>query len=281
MDIWSVKTLAAELSATERFEAREAMNIAELVWEEIFLFRKHDEVTLSQSDQSRMLQILSRLTNGEPVQYVIGYTWFYGLKLKVTPDVLIPRPETEELVYWIINDQKGKNDRVRILDIGTGSGCIPIILKKQLRECAEIISIDISNEALKIAIENADMHALQIEFLHHDFLSLGFSELGIFDIIVSNPPYISSDYVTEKLLGELKFEPPTALFPAGNDPDIFYKKILQEGYNHLRPGGTCYLELNEFRADEIKNIALEAGWVNIEVRKDMQGLNRMLKTKII
>ncbi|MDQ3016475.1 MAG: peptide chain release factor N(5)-glutamine methyltransferase [Bacteroidota bacterium] len=279
MDVWNLKKLASILEHQGIAAGREANNIADLVWKELFHFPKHSGQSLDEVSEAKLQDVFQRLNAGEPVQYIIGYTWFYGMKFKVTPEVLIPRPETEELVYWILSDQKSNRKKIRILDIGTGSGCIPVALKKHLGDWAEIISIDISEEALFVADENAAFHGLKIHFIHHDFLTKGFDSLGKFDIIVSNPPYIFRQQVSDNLMDELKFEPSIALYPSGDDPDIFYKKILSEGTATLTPSGSCYLELNEFRSDGIRDLAVNNGWKDVELRTDMQGMIRMLKAR--
>lgn len=207
----------------------------------------------------------------------MGHTWFYGLKLKVTSAVLIPRPETEELVHWIISDSKTPNKVFRILDIGTGSGCIAIALKNYFKNNADLIAIDVSQHALAVAKENAISNGLEIQFIQRNFLEEGFTGLGDFDIIVSNPPYVSKADLTEQEIANLNYEPAIALFPDNQDPDIFYNTINLQLHLSLNKGGACYLELNEFRSAEIRSLFSEKYWSGIEVREDMQGKPRMLK----
>jgi release factor glutamine methyltransferase len=198
------------------------------------------------------------------------------LKFKVSPAVLIPRPETEELVEWIYSDWKNSETDIRILDIGTGSGCIAITLKSLLGKKSTVVAIDISAEALLIAKENAKQLKQEVEFREHDFLEEGFRGLGRFDLIVSNPPYVDRNGPAT-ILERLRFEPTMALFPKGPDVNIFYKKIASEGHEIVEKEGACYTELNEFNAGEIEEVFFGVGWNWSEIRNDLQGLPRMLK----
>ena len=257
---------------------REAANLASWVWEEILLQSKHSTIELGEQDEKRLSEILTRLQFGEPVQYIAGYAWFYGLKLKVSPAVLIPRPETEELVSWVIEEAEKSDKRIlNILDIGTGSGCIAIAIKKALGEMAAVSALDISADALQMASENARLNEVDVEFFQHDILQKDLDPDLKFDMIVSNPPYIAERNLDQQLLKGLAFEPREALFAEGPDPDSFYDRMSQNLRTHLLPGGTCFFELNEFRAAEITNYFRQRGWGEQELRKDMQGADRMLK----
>jgi release factor glutamine methyltransferase len=277
MDVWTIKGIEDRLREEKLAEGREVSNLGGWIWEEVFSFPKNSHQRI---DESFLNQILERIRNGEPIQYIAGHAWFYGMKFKVSPAVLIPRPETEELVEWIYEDWKNSSKPLRILDIGTGSGCIAITLKSLLQDQAEIVAIDISEEALQIAKANEIALHQEVEFIQHDFLEKGFDGLGGFDIIVSNPPYISQVHTTQEVLSNLKFEPESALFPKGNDANIFYRKIAAEGKSALQATGACYVELNEFNAEEIKSIFEKAGWGKVEIRMDLQGKPRMLKASL-
>ncbi len=278
MDIWNLSRVAERLEHRDIAIDREAMSLARWIWMEILLLGPHTEVELSEKHRYQLEQTFERLLNGEPAQYIAGHAWFYGLKFQVTHDVLIPRPETEELVEWILSDcRKIKKGKIQILDIGTGSGCIAILLKKQLGDRASVKAIDISELALSIAALNSRSHQVQIDFIQHDFLTEGFAGLGAFDIIVSNPPYVSKVIAGQEIVHRLKYEPEAALYPVGDDPDIFYKKICAEAGTVLHPGGAGYLELNEFRAQEIEGYFRKDQWGSVEVRIDLQGMPRMLK----
>lgn len=260
-------------------EGREAESLAIWIWEEVFGFSKSKTLKLSADQQDKMLEVYRRLESGEPVQYIAGHAWFYGLKFMVNPHVLIPRPETEELVAWIYEDYRQEDRPLRILDVGTGSGCIAITLKKLFGNLAHIVGIDVSAEALQVARHNSSTLEYPVEFLEHDFIKSGFRQLGSFDIVVSNPPYIASSAMEEEGRKHLQFEPSLALYPSGDDPDIFYRKMLNEAFDILLPGGACYFEINEFRELNMRQLAMAARWADIRIRSDMQGKSRMMRVK--
>jgi release factor glutamine methyltransferase len=279
MDIWNLGRIEELLVQLGIAKDREASDLAGWIWEECLGMAKWTSHTLDPQIEQNIVSILDRLQSGEPVQYIAGHTWFYGLKFKVTPAVLIPRPETEELVEWIYLDWKQTERNLRILDIGTGSGCIAITLKSLFRDKASLMAIDISADALAIAVENARRLSQEIRFKEHDFLKEGFENLGQYDIIVSNPPYVDQNTSTS-LLDSLKHEPVIALYPKGEDVNIFYRKIAKEGKAIVQPGGASYVELNEFNSVEIKEIFHQERWKAIEVRDDLQGTPRMLRAKV-
>lgn len=211
---------------------------------------------------------LERLLKYEPVQYILGYSEFYGLHFKVSPAVLIPRPETEELVELILSENETPDPS--ILDIGTGSGCIPISIKKNLPHAA-VTSLDISAEALAIAKENAVSNEVEVNFMQMDILK----EMpdGKYDIIVSNPPYISHDEKYRMNDNVVIHEPHLALF--SDDPLLFYKRIADIASRLLDPDGKIYLEVSEYRANEVAALFLASGRV-VEVVRDMSGKDRMV-----
>ena len=278
MAIWNLSRVEALLAEKNIAYDREATSLAGWIWEECLELGRTVEFPLDDLGEQKLSSIIKRLQSGEPVQYIAGHAWFYGLKLNVSPAVLIPRPETEELVEWVYNEYKNAVHQVRILDIGTGSGCIAIALKHLLTEKATVLAIDVSSEALSIAKENAIALFQEIEFRNHDFLKSGFEGLGNFDVIVSNPPYVSSG-VDQALRDSLKFEPSLALYPDGDDINIFYEKISVLGKSHLHEGGACFVELNEFNSAIIQETFAREGWTGIEIRKDLQGVDRMLMAK--
>ncbi len=277
MGVYSLNKVKELIRPFHLSDDREVDNLAIWVWEEGMSISGVVEKSLSEAEEKKLFQQIDRLSKGEPVQYIVGHTWFFGLKLKVNPHVLIPRPETEELVEWIIADYVSTTVPLRILDIGTGSGCIAIVLKNYFKSRASVYALDVSKEALEVAKENASSLSVEIEFLEHDFIRDGLTGLPEFDIIVSNPPYIDLSSIDEESFGGIYHEPATALFPEGDDPDIFYKKVGEILRNHIGKGGACYLELNEFRSTEIRNSFKKQGWGEGETRKDMQGKERMLK----
>jgi release factor glutamine methyltransferase len=280
MDIWNVERIADRLEQLDIAVDREAMNLARWIWEDILAFDILENKLLSAGEEIKLNRAIDRAHTGEPMQYIVGHAWFYGYTFKVNRDVLIPRPETEELVEWILEDYKKLTKPVlRILDIGTGSGCIALVLKKKLGERADISALDISEKALQVARENSEILGAKVEFHTRDFLSQGFKDLGQFDIIVSNPPYVSQQLAGDKITFNLRYEPQVALYPSGGDPDIFYKKISQEAGSHLTPEGCCFIELNEFRAQQIEAYFVRQKWKETEIRIDLQGLPRMMKAR--
>jgi release factor glutamine methyltransferase len=226
--------------------------------------------------------MLTRLKTGEPVQYILGHTEFYGLPFKVNPSVLIPRPETEELVEWAISSWQFSvgswQPPYNILDIGTGSGCIAISLKKNLPDAA-VSAIDISTEALKTAKENAALNNADINFIEADILNLTqHSLLNIrYSIIVSNPPYVTLEDKKQMHTNVTDFEPHTALFVPENDPLIFYKAIADFAAAHLEKEGLLFFEINESYGEQTVDLLTNKLFKNIELRKDMSGRSRMIK----
>src|SRR5690554_4735017 len=220
-------------------------------------------IDLSETQQSTLNYILSELQTGKPIQYILGYAWFYNQKFVVSEAVLIPRPETEELVSLILNENIRSN--LRILDIGTGSGCIPISLKKHLPENSEVVGVDISQDALNIAKLNADTLTCSVDFFQMDILKeVSAKEVEQkFDIIVSNPPYITPK---EKLLmhnNVLKFEPHIALFVEEDDPLVFYKAIADFAVKNLNQDGKLYFEINQLYGNQIVIMLKKKGFQQI------------------
>lgn len=230
---------------------------------------------LSQSEQLQYDAMKADLLKGKPIQYATGIAWFMGHPYMVNEHVLIPRPETEELVQWIADDNK--NRKVSILDIGTGSGCIPIALK-QLLPGAEIMACDISNDALRIADRNARNLGAAIDLLQLDILDeAGWPQLGRFDIIVSNPPYIPMHEKEQLDINVRDYEPGTALFVPGDDPLLFYRVIARLAKAHLHKAGAVYCELHRDYATQTKKLFEDAGYKDSLLREDMHGNLRMLK----
>ena len=266
------------------YDDDELKNIIELVIEHITNMSRAEQVKnkvpyLTCTQLENLDAITERLKKNEPVQYVLGETWFAGMKFKVNKNVLIPRPETEELVDWIVKEsQKLKDKSQNIIDIGTGSGCIPITIKKKLPE-ADVSAIDVCSEALFTATENAIELNAEVDFLLLDFLDEEkWKELGQYDIIVSNPPYIKQSEINTMHERVKEFEPRLALFVPDEDALLFYKKLSDFSINHLKPGGSLFVEINEALGEQVVN--LFRGFANIELRKDMQGKDRMIKATI-
>jgi release factor glutamine methyltransferase len=236
------------------------------------------ETEIAATDTERIESILTRLKTGEPVQYILGHTEFYGLPFKVNPSVLIPRPETEELVEWGISSVGSLQLAAgSILDIGTGSGCIAISLKKNLKY-AEVSAIDISPDALKTAKENAELNKVNVNFVQDDILNLKSEiENSKFEIIISNPPYVTLDDKKQMHTNVTDFEPHTALFVPEYDPLIFYKAIADFASTHLEKGGLLFFEINESYGEQTVELLKHKLFNNIELRKDMSGRFRMIK----
>jgi release factor glutamine methyltransferase len=240
------------LDLTQRYGVEEATSIAKILFEDVFGTKNAITRLLSTTEHSLFLTLKERLINGEPIQYVTGVADFFGLKFKVTPSVLIPRCETEELVDLCLKHLKKINKQsITVLDIGTGSGCIPITIKKKMPYLT-VFACDISAAALEIASENAKQNNTEIHWICADILDEStWDSFPTFDLIVSNPPYITFD--EKKLMPEhvLEHEPGLALFVPNEKPLLFYEKIARFGKNKINSGGKLYFECNEFYTDEI------------------------------
>jgi release factor glutamine methyltransferase len=232
--------------------------------------------SITPSEESQLHEYTERLMKPEPVQYVLNECWFYGLKFYVDKNVLIPRPETEELVDWVIRNLKFPFSDLKILDMGTGSGCIAVSLKRKLRK-AEVWACDISEEALHVARQNATALQAEINFRQLDFLSEEQrSGLPSFDIIVSNPPYVPVKDKATMHNNVINHEPHTALFVPDNDTLVYYVALADFAATHLNKNGTVYCEINESLGKETSDVFNQTGFTT-ELRKDMQGKERMIK----
>jgi len=224
------------------------------------------QITTELSD--RFKQIIAALKTNKPLQYILGETEFYGLKFKVNEHTLIPRPETEELVDWVL-----KEEFVSALDIGTGTGCLAIALAKNTT--ATICAIDVSEDALILAKENAKWNGVKVNFIQQDILQI--NTLPKVDLIVSNPPYVKESEKEKMQTNVLEYEPNLALFVADNDPLIFYKKIGVLSEKSLNCGGKLYFEINEKYGAEILEMLSKIGFVDIALKKDINDKDRMVK----
>ena len=239
---------------------------------------------LPQAAQAELEAMMARLAEGEPVQYVVGLADFCGRQFRVAPGVLIPRPETAELCQWIL-EGRGERGEVRgytLLDIGTGSGCIAITLAAEMPEVG-VTGWDISEVALGIARENAERLGVDVSFEQRDILDSSRSTLhaSLYDIIVSNPPYIEPREREGMERNVLDYEPHIALFAPEGNPILFYQRIADLAVRALKPGGSLYFELNPLTASSVGNYLTQIGFSRIEIRQDAFGRNRMLKaTKI-
>jgi release factor glutamine methyltransferase len=257
----------------------EINSITNLIFKTLFGYDRlhillNPDFILSPEGRIRIIEIVKELRTGKPVQYILGETFFFNCIIKVSNATLIPRPETEELVDLIIienRDFKGK-----IIDIGTGSGCIAISLKKNLKN-AEVTGIDISEEALKIARTNAILNDTDVSFRNCDILQFDHEQLPVYNMIVSNPPYVMESEKQFMRRNVLDFEPHKALFVPDNDPLVFYRTIINLSEKTLAPGGKIYLEINENKGEEIYNLLDLSGLNEIKIINDINGKNRFIK----
>jgi release factor glutamine methyltransferase len=220
--------------------------------------------------------IIDDLKKHKPIQYILGYEWFGKFKFHVTENTLIPRPETEELVLWIVETLKEKNNQnAFIIDIGTGSGCIPIYLKSTLQK-AEILAMDINQKTIEVAIQNAKNYAVDIDFFQDDILNLFHTFSEKFDVIVSNPPYILETEKKGMSKRVIAYEPHEALFVTNNDPLQFYRSIVSFAKNNLKKDGFLFFETHQDYAEDVFNLCIQNGF-QTELKKDMYENNRMVK----
>ena len=217
-------------------------------------------------------ECIERLKAQEPIQHILGETEFYGLPFYVSPDVLIPRPETEELVNWVI--EECKNKELTVLDIGTGSGCIPVVLKKEQPQF-NVFGLDVSSEALTVANDNAELNQVDIKLMEHDILSDDIPEVNV-DVIVSNPPYITLDEKQDMKKNVLEFDPSLALFVTNEDPLVFYRVIGSLGLEILSDSGKLFFEINENFGNETVELLKSLGYKEVILKKDLNDKDRMI-----
>lgn len=248
---------------------------------ERFILAIQPELVIDKEQETIIFQALSELKLEKPIQHIIGTACFMDLDFKVNEHVLIPRPETEELVRWILKDAENLKRPLTILDMGTGSGCIPISLDKNLTD-AKVFGLDISKDALKVAEENNALLNSDVKFYEADILSLDMETSAIeldekFDIIISNPPYVRELEKAEMQNNVIDHEPGLALFVPDEDPLKFYSAVVNFAADHLNENGCLYLEINQYLGEETKKLLHESIFKTIELRKDMFGNDRMLK----
>jgi release factor glutamine methyltransferase len=267
------------------YDAYEAESFFYLILEDKHKLRQIDlalnhELTFSESDFAVWDLLLAQLKKEVPIQYLLGKTNFYGLDFEVNENVLIPRPETEELVEWIVNENSkvDKAKTIKILDIGTGSGCIAISLAKNIPN-AQVYAMDVSKKAIETAKRNAVNNKTDITFILQDVLNA--EELKCnFDIIVSNPPYVRNLEKEEIKKNVLDYEPHLALFVEDNDALVFYRKIAALAQNNLLENGQLYFEINQYLGCEMKDLLEKMNFENIELRKDIYDNDRMIFGKV-
>jgi len=263
------------------YDEMEAESFFYLILENRYQLRRIDlaldaEKEFSDVEISNWNVILEKLKTQIPIQYILGTTHFYGSEFVVDENVLIPRPETEELVDWIVklNTKLSKKKDLKILDIGTGSGCIAISLAKNILNSA-VFAVDVSEKALAVADKNATLNKVIVTFLHKNILETNHLDQK-FDIIVSNPPYVRNLEKAEIKPNVLENEPHLALFVPDNDPLIFYKKIAELAAANLNPNGQLFFEINQYLGKETQDLLESLGLKNIELRKDIYGNDRMI-----
>lgn len=222
-------------------------------------------------------EVLQNLKNQKPIQYIFGKAWFYGLEFRVNENTLIPRPETEELVEWIISENKNRQN-ITIIDIGTGSGCIAVSLAKNLPD-AKVFAIDVSEQALEVARHNAKANGAKVTFIKEDILSVEALPQQ-FDIIVSNPPYVRHLEKAEIKENVLQYEPHLALFVEDDDALLFYRTIAQLGKSSLKKSGLLYFEINQYLGNETVKMLAGNHYKDIILKKDLFGNDRMVKAKL-
>lgn len=265
------------------FSAEEIRSLTKMILERCcsipqqrLLFDK--DIQISDTQKQDIEAIVTRLKNQEPIQYILGNTCFYDLDFNVTPDVLIPRPETEELVERIL--ARHRQQDIRILDIGTGSGCIAVTLAAHLPE-ARVVAADVSPGALVTAAGNAAKNKVTVHFVETDILARKALEdiPGVFDVIVSNPPYVKLSEKESMEANVLNYEPHLALFVTDSDPLLFYRSIARFGNEKLRKGGSLYFEINAQYGNEVAGLLEEEGYTDIEIIKDIPGKDRIIQAK--
>ncbi len=266
------------------YEENEIKSLSQWIIESVFKMKPHEislckDKKISPNDRQRIEDILLRLENNEPIQYILGETEFYGMTFTVNQDVLIPRPETEELVEWVIREhQKDNRNPLQILDIGTGSGCIAISIAKHLSN-ASVYAIDISEKAIETAKHNASINQVNVQFICQDIFKSISSDIlpEKWDIIVSNPPYVSIFEQENMAKHVLDYEPHTALFVPNESPLLFYERIAEFGKDLLKETGQIYVETSALYGEETAKMFRDNGYQNIELRKDISGRDRMVR----
>ena len=261
------------------YPAEEVSAIAKWILTDVFHFSVSElyagkDKQIPKNDARKLEDILNRLLKYEPLQYIVEECRFGGLAFRVAPGVLIPRPETEELVDWICSDCAGR-EKFDILDIGTGSGCIAVTLAKRLPK-ASVASWDISDEALRIASSNAVSNGVDVDFRKVDVLSDDIPSIRT-DVLVSNPPYVTEKERAEMEPNVLEWEPELALFVPDDDPLLFYRRIAVHGLRLLNKEGCLYFEINRAYGKETVDLLVSLGYQNVELRKDSFGNDRMVK----
>ncbi len=267
-----------ELYPREEVDSMFYLMIEHFLGLERFILAIDPEIVITKEEEQYMFEGLSKLKKEQPIQYVLGETTFMDLKFMVNESVLIPRPETEELVNWVLEDIENINDVTEIIDIGTGSGCIAISLAK-LKPNLKVSAIDISGSALEIAKKNALLNEVDVQFNLVDILKTG-SLNKKYDIIISNPPYVREMERDKMRNNVLQNEPYSALFVPDGNPLLFYRAIAKLAKKYLKENGMLYLEINQHLGEEVKTLLKNFNFSIVELRKDIFGKDRMIKAKL-
>ncbi|MGW8122733.1 peptide chain release factor N(5)-glutamine methyltransferase [Roseivirga echinicomitans] len=262
------------------YDEREANNMAHLLLFHYYGLDRmtiilNDEFALVEDAEKSLTKAIEELRQQRPIQHILGSVEFYGCALKVDDRALIPRPETEELVDWIVRENRV--EAPSIVDIGTGTGCIPIALKNAIPK-AKVVAVDVSESALSLARDNAKLNGVEVTFSHLDILNDAFP-FQLLDIVVSNPPYIPVRDKAEMSSNVLAFEPHLALFVDNHDRFIFYRRIGELAFQHLKVGGMLYFEIHERFGKEMIKLVEDIGFTDVLLKKDLQGKDRMLKAQ--
>lgn len=266
---------------TELYDENEILSFFNLLLEDIMAmsrleFALNPTLVLTKKQQIAFERALKLLEEEKPIQYIIGRTTFYGLTFNVNQHTLIPRPETEELVAWVL-ESVPQEKKIKILDIGTGSGCIAISLAKKMPN-ANVFAVDFSAEALDVAKQNAKLNNVAVNFLQQDILRA--TSLDKFDVIVSNPPYVQENEKPLMANNVLQYEPDSALFVADDNPLVFYDKITNLAKNHLTKNGLLFFEINQYLGKEMLELVKSNNFSSVILRKDIFENDRMLKATL-
>lgn len=270
------------INQLSNYSPSEAKAIVLLLLEDVFHISRVDACLgaldrMDSADVQRLDEMMLRLQNGEPVQYVIGNAWFMDRQFHVEPGVLIPRPETEELVEWVRSDfEHHTQEKLNVLDVGCGSGCISVSIALEISH-AEVTAWDLSATALKVTTLNAERHNANVTALKQDALNAPSNDVGMWDVIVSNPPYICNCEAAEMESHVLDHEPHEALFVPDADPLLFYRAIAGYAHHALKRGGALYFEINRAYGNETCAMLQQLGFASVELRKDQYGNARMIK----
>ena len=263
------------------YDAEEIEKFAEICFEEFAGLSRADlllksEKKVSESELLKFHFAVKDLKRGRPIQYILGKAWFYGMEFIVSPAVLIPRPETEELVKLVIDEFSSHRESFSIIDIGTGSGCIAVPLKKNLPH-AHVYALDVSEEALSVAKQNAEKHNCEIHFIQADILdAASIEKLPSCSVIVSNPPYVKKSESSSMHKNVVEHEPHQAMFVPDNDALVFYKAIADAGKKKLKPGGKIFVEINETLGIETCIVFQKDGYTDVQLLKDINGKDRFV-----